>query len=126
MTERNNTSCSVSNEIGLSIDRYQSLNFRNDTDNSSPDSHRKNGRDTVVLNKSCKRIIGETVENTLNNSIGISNQRIDWDRNRLQQGFSRTFVEQTSNSEPKASNEGNERQPELSKGTQSNQHNECL
>ena len=126
LTERNNTSCSVSNEIGFSIDRYQSLNFRNDTDNSSPDSHRKNGRDTVVSNKSCKRIIGETVENTANNSIGISNQRIDWDRNSSQQGSSGTFVEQTSNSEPKDSNEGNERQPELSKGTQSNQHNECI
>ena len=126
LTERNNTSCSVSNEIGLSIDRYQSLNFRNDTDNSSPDSHRKNGRDTVVSNKYCKRIIGETVENTANNSIGISNQQLDWDRNSLQQGSSRTFVEQTANSEPKDPNEGNERQPEFSKGIQSNQHNECI
>ena len=41
LTEKNNTSCSVSNEIGLSTDRYQSWNFRKDTDNSSPDSHRK-------------------------------------------------------------------------------------
>ena len=41
-------------------------------------------------------------------------------------GSSRTFVEQTSNSEPKDSNEENERQPELSKGSQSNQHNECI
>ena len=63
LTERNNTSCSVSNEIGLSIDRYQSLNIRNETENSSPDSQRKNGRDAVVSNKSCKRNVGQTVEN---------------------------------------------------------------
>ena len=126
LTERNNTSCSVSNEIRLSIDRYQSLNFRIDTNNSSPDSQQKNGRDAVVSNKSCKRNVGQTVENTANNSTGISNQRIDWDRNSLQQGSSRTFVEQTSNSEPKDSNEGNERQTELSKRTQGNQHNERI
>ena len=51
LTDRNNTSCPVSNEIGLSIDKYQSLNFRNDTDNSWPDSQRKNGRDAVASNK---------------------------------------------------------------------------
>ena len=126
MADRNNTSCPVSNEIGLSIDRYQSLNIRNETDNSSPDSQRKNGRDAVASNKSCKRNVGQTAENTANNRTGISNQRIDWDRNSLQQGSSRTFVEQTSNSEPKDSNEGNERQPELSERTQSNQHNERI
>ena len=125
-TDRNNTSCPVSNEIGLSIDRYQSLNIRNETDNSSPDSQRNNGRDAVVSNKSCKRNVGQTVENIANNSTGISNQRIDWDRNSLQQGSSRTFVEQTSNSETKDSNEGNERQPELSERTQSNRHNKRI
>ena len=41
LTERNNTSCPVSIEIGLSIDRYQSLNFRTNTENSSPDSQKK-------------------------------------------------------------------------------------
>ena len=41
LTDKNNTSCPVSNEIGVSIDRYQSLNIRNETDNSSPDSERK-------------------------------------------------------------------------------------
>ena len=54
-THRSNTSCPVSNEIGFSIDRYQSLNIRNETDNSSPDSQRKNGRDAIVSNKCCKR-----------------------------------------------------------------------
>ena len=91
LTERNNTSCSVSIEIGLSIDRYQS----------------------------CKRNVGQTVENTANNSTGIA-------RNSLQQGSSRAFVEQTSNIESKESKEGNERQPELSERTQSNQHNERI
>ena len=66
-----------------------------------------------MSNRSCKRNVGQIVENTANNSTGISNQRIDCDRNSLQQGSSRTFVEQTSNSEPEDSNEGNERQPEL-------------
>ena len=74
LTERNNTSCSVSNEIGL---RDQSLNFRNDTENSSTNSQQKNGRDAVVSKKSCMRNVGQTVENTANNSTGISNQRID-------------------------------------------------
>ena len=36
------------------------------------------------------------------------------------------MVEQTSNSEPIDSTKGNERQPELSSRTQSNQHNECI
>ena len=93
LTDRNNTSCPVSNEIGLSIDRYQSLNIRNETDNSSPDSQRNNGRDAVVSNKSCKRNVGQTVENIANNSTGIGNQRIDWDRNSLQQGSSQKFLE---------------------------------
>ena len=123
LTDRSNTSCPVSNEIGLSIDRYQSLNVRNETDNSSPDSQQKNGRDAVVSNKSCKRSVGQTVDNTANNSSGISNQRIDWDRNSLQQGSSRTFIEQTPNSETKDSIEGKERQPEPSERTHSNQHN---
>ena len=118
MTERNNTSCSVSNEIGLSIDRYQSLNFRDDTDNSSTDCQQKNGRDTVVSNKSCNRIIGQPVETKANDIAGISNQRTDWNRNSLQQGSSRTIVEQNSNSVPKDSNEGNRRPPELSERTQ--------
>ena len=126
MTERSNTCCSVSNEIGLSIDRYQSLNFRNDNNNYSPDSQRKNGRDAVVSNKSCKRNVGQTVENTANKCTGISNQRIDWDRKSLQQGSSRAFVDLTSKSEPKDSNEGNERQPEISERTQSNQNNERI
>ena len=126
VTERNKTSFSVSNEIGFSIDRYHSLNFRNDNDNSSLDSLRKNDRGTVVSNKSCKRIIGQTVENTANDSAGISHQPLDWNRNSLQQGSSRTIVEQNSNSESKDSNEGNERQPELSERTQSNQHNERI
>ena len=59
LTDRNKTSCPVSNEIGLSTDRYQSLNIRNETDNSSPDSQPKNGRDAVVSNKSCKRKVGQ-------------------------------------------------------------------
>ena len=123
LTDRNNTSCPVSNEIGLSSDIYQSLNIRNETDNSSPDSQRKNGRDAAVSNESCKRTIGQTVEKPANDSTGISNQLIEWDRNSLQQCSSRTIVEQTSNSEPKDSNEENERQPEISEQTQSNQHN---
>ena len=84
------------------------MNTQNETDNSSPHSQRKNGRDAVASNKSCKRNVGQTVENTANNSTRISNQRIDWDRNSLQHGSSRTFVEKTSNSETKDSNEGNE------------------
>ena len=79
-----------------------------------------------MSNKSCKRNVGQTVENTANNSTGISNQRIDWDRNNLQQGSSRTIVEQTSSIEPKDSNEGNEQQSELPERTQSNQHNERI
>ena len=62
LTDKNNTSCPVSDEIGLSYDRYQSLNFRKETDNSSPDSQRKNVRHAAVSNKICKRNIGQTVE----------------------------------------------------------------
>ena len=102
------------------------MNIRNETDNSSPDSQRKNGRDAVVSNKSCKCNVGQSVENTANSSTRFSKQRIDWDRNSLQQGSSLTFVEQTSNTEAKDSNEGNERQPELSERTQSNQRNERI
>ena len=93
LTDRNNNRCPVSNEIGLSVDRYQSLNIRNEPDNSSPDSQRKNGRDAVVSNKSCKRNDGKTEVNTTNNSTGISNQQVDWDRKSSQQGSSQTFVE---------------------------------
>ena len=117
MTDRNNITCPISSEIGLSIDRYQSLKFRNDTNNSSHDSQQKNGRDAVPSNKFCKRKTRQTVENTANNSAEISNQRIDWNKNSLQQQSSRTIVEQTSNSEPKESNEGNKQQPELSERT---------
>ena len=46
LTDRNNTNCPVSKEIGLSNDRYQLLNFQNDTDNSSPDI--KKGKDAVA------------------------------------------------------------------------------
>ena len=61
LTDRNNTSCLVSNENELRFDRYHSLNFRNQTNNSSHDSQRKNGRDAVLSNKSCMRNKGQTV-----------------------------------------------------------------
>ena len=63
------------------------MNIRNETDNSSPDSQRENGRDAVVSKKSCKRYVGRTVENTANNSTGISNQPIDCDRNSYNRGL---------------------------------------
>ena len=79
-----------------------------------------------MSNKSCKRIIGQTVETKANDIAGISNQRTDWNRNSLQQGSSQTIVGQNSNSVPKDSNEGNRRPPELSERTQSNQKTSVL
>ena len=126
MNDRNNTTCPVSSEIGVNIDRYQSLNLRNDANLSSSDSQQKNDRDGVTSNKSCKRNIGQTVENTAKDSAGIINQRIDRNRNSLKQRPSWTIVEQTSNRESKESNEGKELKPELSARTQSNKHNERI
>ena len=109
-----------------SIDRYRSLNVQNNTKNSSSDSQRRKGRDLIVSNKSCECNIGKMRENTANDGARIFSQLIDWNRNSIQQGSSRTIVKNNSISKPEVSNDGNEKQPGLSERTQKNQHNKLF
>ena len=62
-------------------------------------------------------------ENTANDGARIFSQLIDWNRNSLQQGSSRTIVKNNSSRKPEVSNDGNEQQTGLSERTQKNQHN---